>query len=66
MTSDLCHSMEGTYLSVVDVAKAVLRTGARCWLTMEVFDGGEDGKGGMKYDLREFAKKGDGESYEAY
>lgn len=48
---------DGGYLPVVDVAKAVLRTGTRCWFSMEVFDGGADGKGGMKYDLEEFAKK---------
>lgn len=45
----------GGYLPVVDVAKAVLRTRSRCWFSMEVFDGGEDGRGGMKYNLEEFA-----------
>jgi len=48
---------EGSYLPVVDVAKAVLMTGARCWFSMEVFDGGPDGKGGMKYNFEEFTKK---------
>jgi len=47
----------GGYLPVVDVAKAVLQTGARSWFSMEVFDGGPDGKGGMKYDFGEFTKK---------
>jgi hypothetical protein len=44
-------------LPVVDVARAVLKTGARCWFSIEVFDGGSDGKGGMKYDFEEFTKK---------
>jgi sugar phosphate isomerase/epimerase len=35
----------GGYLPVVDVAKAVLRTGFRGWFSYEVFDGGADGKG---------------------
>jgi len=47
----------GGYLPVVDVAKAVLQTGTRCWFSMEVFDGGPDGKGGMKYDFGEFTRK---------
>jgi hypothetical protein len=47
----------GGYLPVVEVARAVLETGARCSFSMEVFDGGPDGKGGMKYDLGEFTKK---------
>lgn len=34
----------GGYLPVVDVAKAVLRTGFRGWFSYEVFDGGVDGK----------------------
>lgn len=34
----------GGYLPVVDVARAVLRTGFRGWFSYEVFDGGEDGK----------------------
>lgn len=45
------------YLPVVDVAKAVLKTGARCWFSIEVFDGGPDGKGRMKYDFEEFTKR---------
>lgn len=47
----------GGYLPVVDVARAVLKTGTRCWFSIEVFDGGPDGKGGMKYDFEEFTKK---------
>lgn len=35
----------GGYLPVVDVAKAVLRTGFRAWFSYEVFDGGPEGKG---------------------
>lgn len=34
----------GGYLPVVDVAKAVLKTGFRGWFSYEVFDGGSDGK----------------------
>lgn len=45
----------GGYLPVVEVAKAVLRTGFRGWFSYEVFDSGEDGKG-KTYDLEEFAK----------
>lgn len=50
------YPFNGGYLPVVDVAKAVLRTGTRCWFSVEVFDGGKDGKGGMKYDLTDFTK----------
>lgn len=49
----------GGYLmpQCVDFAKAVLGTGSRCWFSTEVFDGGPDGKGGMKqYDMGEFCK----------
>jgi sugar phosphate isomerase/epimerase len=35
----------GGYLPVVDVARAVLRTGFRGWFSYEVFDGGAEGKG---------------------
>jgi sugar phosphate isomerase/epimerase len=34
----------GGYLPVVDVARAVLKTGFRGWFSYEVFDGGSDGK----------------------
>jgi sugar phosphate isomerase/epimerase len=49
------YPFNGGYLPVVEVAKAVLGTGSRCWFSMEVFDGGRDGKG-KGYDLDEFAK----------
>lgn len=44
------------YLPVVEVTKAVLKTGFRGWFSYEVFDGGEDGKG-KEYELDEFAKE---------
>ncbi len=47
---------DGGYLPVVDVTKAVLGTGFRGWFSMEIFDGGEDGKG-KEYDFEEFAKR---------
>lgn len=47
---------DGGYLPVTDVARAVLKTGFRGWLSYEVFDGGPDGKG-RDYDLHEYAKK---------
>lgn len=46
---------EGGYLPVVDVAKAVLRTGFRDWFSYEVFDSGPDGTG-REYDLDDFAQ----------
>ena len=36
---------QGGYLPVTQVAQAVLNTGFRGWFSMEVFDGGQDGKG---------------------
>ena len=48
-------TFDGGYLPVVDVTKAVLQTGFRGWFSVEIFDGGKDGKG-KKYDLTEFAK----------
>ncbi|KAI9796137.1 MAG: hypothetical protein M1833_006475 [Piccolia ochrophora] len=45
------------YLPVVDVARAVVRTGFQGWFSMEVFDGGPDGKGGYEDDMTVFAKK---------
>lgn len=45
----------GGYLPVVDVAKAVLRTGFRGWFSYEVFDSGPEGKG-ANYDCLVFAK----------
>lgn len=45
----------GGYLPVVEVTKAVLKTGFRGWFSYEVFDGGPDGKG-KDYELAEFAE----------
>ncbi|KAL3417936.1 3-dehydroshikimate dehydratase [Phlyctema vagabunda] len=51
------YPYNGGYLPVKEVATAVLKTGFRGWFSMEVFDGGSDGKGGMKqYNFDEFAK----------
>lgn len=47
---------QGGYLPVVDVARAVLKTGFRGWFSYEVFDGGPDGKG-KKYELQDFANE---------
>ncbi|KAL1680243.1 xylose isomerase-like protein [Schizophyllum commune] len=46
----------GGYLPVVDVTKAVLRTGFRGYFSVEVFDSGEAGTG-KEYDLNEFARQ---------
>ena len=46
---------QGGYLPVVDVARAVLKTGFRGWFSYEVFDSGEDGEG-KEYDLDEYAR----------
>ncbi|KAI9745730.1 MAG: hypothetical protein M1818_001266 [Claussenomyces sp. TS43310] len=46
----------GGYLPVVDVAKAVLKTGTRCWFSYEVFDGGPEGKETREYDFGDFTK----------
>ncbi|GAA5851145.1 hypothetical protein JCM8547_004144 [Rhodosporidiobolus lusitaniae] len=48
----------GGYLPVVEVARAVLRTGFRGTLSMETFDGGKDGKGREGVELGEFAREG--------
>lgn len=50
------YPFNGGYLPVVQVAKAVLDTGARCWFSMEVFDGGPDGSWQKKQDLGQFCK----------
>jgi len=51
------YPFKGGYLPVVQVAKAVLETGVRdAWLSMEVFDGGRNGKWEEKRDLGEFCK----------
>ncbi|KAF7716017.1 Uncharacterized protein PECH_001902 [Penicillium ucsense] len=47
---------DGGYLPIVDVAKAVLKTGFRGWFSMEIFDAGPQGKG-KKYEMEPFAKK---------
>jgi sugar phosphate isomerase/epimerase len=39
---------------VVEVTKAVLKTGFRGWFSYEVFDSGPEGKG-KDYDLEAFA-----------
>ncbi|KAF2842653.1 putative 3-dehydroshikimate dehydratase [Patellaria atrata CBS 101060] len=46
----------GGYLPVVDVARAVLKTGFRGWFSYEVFDSGPDGNG-TEYDLQAYAKR---------
>ena len=46
---------EGGYLPVTEVLTALLSTGYKGWLSMEVFDSGPDGKG-KEYDLGDFAK----------
>lgn len=45
----------GGYLPVVDVAKAVLQTGFRGWLSYEVFDGGPEGDK-KEADIQAYAK----------
>ncbi|KAF2876265.1 xylose isomerase-like protein [Massariosphaeria phaeospora] len=45
----------GGYLPVVDVARAVLKTGFRGWFSYEVFDGGPEGKG-KNVDLVAYAQ----------
>ncbi|KAL8813019.1 MAG: hypothetical protein Q9223_007154 [Gallowayella weberi] len=47
----------GGYLPVVEVAKAVLETGFREWLSTEVFDGGPDGGDQEWKDLKGYAMK---------
>ncbi|GAB7353293.1 hypothetical protein MBLNU459_g3794t1 [Dothideomycetes sp. NU459] len=42
------------YLPVVEVSKAVLKTGFRSWFSYEVFDSGPDGTG-KSYELKDFA-----------
>ncbi|KAL2839592.1 xylose isomerase-like protein [Aspergillus pseudoustus] len=48
---------DGGYLPIETVGTAVLKTGFRGWFSMEIFDGGEDGKGREGVDLKEFAWK---------
>ncbi|KAL8896470.1 MAG: hypothetical protein Q9207_007692 [Kuettlingeria erythrocarpa] len=47
----------GGYLPVVNVAKAVLKTGFRGWFSMEVFDGGPDGTDQDWRDMKAYAEK---------
>ncbi|KAJ9376950.1 hypothetical protein DTO063F5_8515 [Paecilomyces variotii] len=46
----------GGYLPIEDVTRAVLKTGFRGWFSMEVFDGGPEGKG-KDYEMPDFAAK---------
>lgn len=46
----------GGYLPIEEVTRAVLRTGFRGWFSMEVFDGGPEGKG-KKYDMNQYARE---------
>ncbi|KAI4198296.1 MAG: hypothetical protein LQ350_005379 [Teloschistes chrysophthalmus] len=48
---------DGGYLPVVDVARAVLRTGFRGWFSMEVFDGGAEGGDTEWRDMEGYARK---------
>ena len=48
---------DGGYLPIVDVARAVLRTGFRGWFSMEVFDGGPRGDDRDWKDMPGYAKK---------
>ena len=48
---------DGGYLPIVPMAKAVLETGFEGWFSMEIFDGGEDGKGIDWSHLNGYAKK---------
>ncbi|KAI4265820.1 MAG: hypothetical protein L6R35_007026 [Caloplaca aegaea] len=48
---------DGGYLPVVDVTKAVLRTGFRGWFSMEVFDAGPEGSDQDWKDMKAYAKK---------
>ncbi|KAL8825344.1 MAG: hypothetical protein Q9170_007830 [Blastenia crenularia] len=47
----------GGYLPVVDVAKAILKTGFTGWFSMEVFDGGPDGSNQDWKDMKTYARK---------
>ena len=47
----------GGYLPVVDVARAVLKTGFRGWFSMEVFDGGPKGDDQDWRDLNGYAQE---------
>ena len=47
---------DGGYLPIEEVAKAVLKTGFRGYFSMEIFDGGPEGKG-KDYEMERFAKR---------
>jgi hypothetical protein len=62
---------EGAYSAqCVEFAKAVLGTGSRAWVSVEVFDGGVDGRDvhrervGGRRGWRSFVSMGDGECEE--
>ena len=48
---------DGGYLPIVSMTRAVLQTGFRGWFSMEIFDGGKDGKGKNVSDLGAFTSK---------
>jgi sugar phosphate isomerase/epimerase len=50
---------DGGYLPVEEVAKAVLRTGFRGWLSMEIFEGSPNGKatGDKTKGMKEYARR---------
>ena len=50
-------TFHGGYLPIVPFTKAVLQTGFRGWFSMEVFDGGKDGKTKTSSDLKMYAKE---------
>ena len=47
----------GGYLPILPMAKAVLETGFRSWFSMEIFDGGNSGKGVDVEDIDAYAIK---------
>lgn len=46
---------QGAYLPIIEVAKAVAKTGFRGWFSIEIFDGGPKGEGRELGDLDEEA-----------
>lgn len=48
---------DGGYLPIVAMTRAVLDTGFKGWFSMEIFDGGKDGKGKSVSDLGAYASK---------
>ena len=49
--------LDGGYLPIVNVAKAILKTGFRGWFSTEVFDGGPEGQDQEWNDMPGFTKK---------